>query len=138
MTSDEVLRIGDESVLIYAEHGPAIADERDAGDLIAAAWNCGAAWVAIPTARLAPEFFRLRTGVAGALLQKFVNYRLRVVIVGDLTDRVAERTAWRDFVLESNQGRTVWFVRDRAALLSRLLGEAAQGARDASGSDGRP
>jgi hypothetical protein len=124
-TSDEVVQIGSVPVLMCAEQGPDVANERDAGDLIAAAWGAGAAWVAIPAARLTPAFFQLRTGVAGALLQKFVNYRLCVAIVGDLTGRVAESTAWRDFVLESNQGRTVWFVADRDALRVRLLGAAS-------------
>ncbi len=132
-TSDEVVQIGSVPVLMCAEQGPALAHERAAGDLIAAAWGSGAVWVAIPAARLTSAFFQLRTGVAGALLQKLVNYRLCIAIVGDLTGRVAESTAWRDFVLESNQGRTVWFVADRAALRVRLLGTASDHGRDVSG-----
>jgi hypothetical protein len=132
-TSDEVVQIGSVPVLMCAERGSAIANERDAGDLIAAAWGCGAVWVVIPAARLTPAFFQLRTRVAGMLLQKLVNYRLCVAIVGNLTGRVAESTAWRDFVLESNQGRTVWFVADHDALRVRLLGTASGHGRDVSG-----
>jgi hypothetical protein len=38
--------------------------------------------------RLAPEFFDLRTGLAGEVLQKFTNYRARLAIL------VADPTAY--------------------------------------------
>ena len=60
----------------------------------------------MPVARIAPAFFALATGVAGAVVQKFVNYRLRLVVVGDVTEHVAASTALRDFVREANRGRT--------------------------------
>ena len=67
-----------------------------------------------------PDFFDLRTGLAGAVLQKLVNYHLRVAIVGDVTREVAASKAFADFVTESNRGGHVWFVRDEAELEARL------------------
>ena len=74
----------------------------------------------MPVSRIAPEFFALRTGVAGAVVQKFVNYRLRLVVVGDVSEHVAASTALRDFVRESNRGGQPWFVADEAELAARL------------------
>ena len=45
-------------------------------------------------ARLSPDFLRLSTGLAGDVLQKFVNYGLRVAIVGDVSAAAASRTKY--------------------------------------------
>lgn len=55
-----------------------------------------------------PSFFDLRSGLAGEVLQKVVNYRLRLAIVGDFS--VYESKALRDFIFESNKGKTIAFV----------------------------
>ena len=100
--------------------GPAIVDGQGAVDLIGETYGSEADLLVIPVERLAPEFFRLSTGVAGEVLQKFVTYGCRVAIVGDIDAHVATSSALRDFVHESNAGRHVWFVRDRTALDARL------------------
>ncbi|MFC7614763.1 DUF4180 domain-containing protein [Actinokineospora soli] len=76
--------------------------------------------MALPVSRLAPEFFDLSTRVAGEMLQKLVNYRLSVAIVGDIDEHVARSSALADFVRESNRGKHVWFVPDVASLAERL------------------
>ena len=78
----------------------------------------------VPVERLPPAFLDLKTRLAGEVLQKFVNYGLKVALVGDISAAVARSEALRDFVRESNRGRSVWFVEDLAAL------EAKLGARD--------
>jgi hypothetical protein len=97
-----------------------IAGESDALDLVGEVFGQEAGWVAIPIDRLASDFFQLRTGFAGAFLQKLTNYRLKVAFVGDLTDQIEASGALADFVRESNRGRQVWFVRDEAELEARL------------------
>lgn len=100
--------------------GPLLADEQGALAIVGDALGAGADVVAIPVARLSPEFFRLRTGVAGAVVQKFVNYRLRLVVVGG----VAADGALADWIREANRGRELWFVTDEAELDRRLAGHA--------------
>ena len=39
----------------------------------------------MPATRFDGAFFNLRTGLAGEIMQKFVNYHLRLVIIGDLS-----------------------------------------------------
>jgi hypothetical protein len=64
----------------------------------------------IPVARLGDDFFRLRTGFASDFIQKFVNYRIHMAIVGDISRYVDESTALRDFVREANRGDQVLFL----------------------------
>ena len=117
---DEVRILGGRPVLLCADQGPQIASEADAVDLIGGLWGREVDWLALPASRLGPDFLRLRTGLAGAVIQKFVTYSVRLAIVGDLSAAIAESDALRDFVRESNAGRHVWFVPDLAALEDRL------------------
>src|SRR5690242_6489271 len=102
------------SAFILDSSGPVIASERDATDLIGDAFGQGADLVVIPVERLSPEFFRLASGLAGNVLQKFTNYRMRVAIVGDITAYTAKSAPLRDFVRESNQRGEVRFLESAA------------------------
>jgi hypothetical protein len=88
--------------------------------MIGAAHSQGAQLVAIPIARLGEEFFHLRNGIAGEVLQKFVTYHLRIAILGDISPLGASSKALHDFVVECNRGSTIWFVRDLEELKDRL------------------
>jgi len=107
------------AAVIPAE-GPALATERDATDIIGALYGREVDLVVVPAVRLDASFFRLRTGVAGGFLQKFTNYRLRVAILGDIAAEIAASDALRDFVRESNRGRSVLFARDVGELVLML------------------
>ena len=107
-------------VLVCAPDGKPLRTDRDAVDLIGEALQSGAAVVSIPTARLDDDFFRLRTGVAGAIVQKFVQYRRRLAIVGDVSAHIADSRSFAAFVVEANRGRDLWFVADEAELERRL------------------
>ncbi|MFI6480868.1 DUF4180 domain-containing protein [Nonomuraea sp. NPDC050663] len=107
-------------MLTVPADGPPIAGEQDALDLIGEAFGEQAEMVVIPAGRLGPDFFRLSTRLAGEITQKFVNYRLRLVVMGDIAAHVAGSTALRDYVYEANQGSHLWFVADEAELAGRL------------------
>jgi len=117
---DMIKKLHGTTVLLCAEDGALLASEQDAGEFLGAAWSASAGTVAIPAARLAPDFFRLATRLAGDVAQKFVNYRIRLVIVGDISTHCAASKALRDFVHESNQGTALWFVDDLATLDQKL------------------
>lgn len=122
MTDDIQERAG-ARVLIADPAGPVIATEQDVLDLIGSAF-LGAQVVAVPTSRLDARFFSLGSRFAGEVMQKFVNYRLRLAIVGDISAHLAESSALRALVHESNKGGHVWFVPDLDALDERLRGAA--------------
>lgn len=120
MTAQTIDTLHGVRVLHCAPDGPVLDGESAALDLIGDALGQDAALVAVPVERIAEDFFRLSSGVAGAVVQKFVNYRLRLAVLGDISGHVARSTALRDFVYESNQGRQLWFLADATELGTRL------------------
>lgn len=56
---------------------------------------------------LGEEFFNLKSGLAGEVLQKFVNYKMSVFIVGDFS--VYSSQSLRDFIYECNKGKHICF-----------------------------
>mgnify|MGYP001652334751 FL=1 len=56
---------------------------------------------------ITPDFFDLQTKLAGEILQKFSNYRIRLVIVGDWSKYTSR--SLEAFICESNKGKTVNF-----------------------------
>lgn len=76
--------------------------------------------IALPINRLDAAFFQLRSGMADAVLQKFINYRLRVALRGDITPWLAQSNALQDFVREANRSEQVWFLPSLAELEQRL------------------
>jgi hypothetical protein len=108
--------------------GPMITSERDAVDMIGDTYGQDVEVVVIPVERLGTEFFDLSTRVAGEILQKFVNYHLRVAIIGDLSEHLTTSSALRAFVYESNRGKHLWFVEDMDDLDARLRQEAQSAA----------
>lgn len=118
-TGDRVEQRNGVPVLVCAADGPPVATEQDALDVIGATYAQSEV-VALPVARLSERFFTLDNGVAGAIMQKFVNYRVRLAIVGDITEHLAASSALRALVHESNRGRQIWFVPDLDALDAHL------------------
>jgi len=69
---------------------------------------------------LGKDFFDLGSGLAGAILQKFSNYRVRLAVVGNFDRYESKRL--QEFILESNQGRQVNFVKNVSEALETLNG----------------
>ncbi|MBO1331907.1 DUF4180 domain-containing protein [Streptomyces sp. VRA16 Mangrove soil] len=113
------------TVLVCGPDGPPLGDERAALDLIGDAGYQGARWVAVPVQRCTDDFFRLRTRVAGGIVQKFANYRLGLAVLGDISGYVADSAALADFVRESNRGAQLWFLPDVETFAARLVESGA-------------
>ncbi len=67
---------------------------------------------------LAPEFFQLKTGIAGEILQKLTNYRIRVAFIGDFKSYKSK--SLRAFIAESNSGNQVFFADSLESALKRM------------------
>lgn len=107
-------------ILEYPPDGKKLRSERDAVDLIGAAINHKTSLILIPVERLDDDFFQLRTRIAGEMIQKFVTYRMRLAVIGDISRHMDESSALRSFVYESNRGGQVWFVSNTEELDQRL------------------
>lgn len=107
--------------LIVAEaEGPMIGRVQDAYALMEQAIAERTSVIVVPVARLHVEFLKLRSGMAGEFLQKMANYRIKVAVIGDISARLEKSDALRDFVRESNRGRSVFFLPDLDALALKL------------------
>jgi hypothetical protein len=100
---DQLIEMEEARVLVFARQGSLLQSERDASDFMSAAWSQLADFLAIPADRLGPHFLTLGTRVAGEVFQKFVTYRLRCAIVGDISGALDRSQPLRDFVRETNR-----------------------------------
>jgi hypothetical protein len=116
----EVLEVAGQRLLMVTGAGPLLRDPGEVLDLIGEAVARGARGLVLPADRLDPAFFRLRSGVAGEVLQKLATYRLTLVVLGDVAAPIRESDAFRDLVREADRGDAVLFVADREALAARL------------------
>ena len=65
------------------------------------------------------DFFILSTGLAGDILQKYVNYGGRIAIYGDFSHYTSKPL--KDFIYESNRGKDVFFVKTEAEAIDMLI-----------------
>jgi hypothetical protein len=107
-------------VLECVADGAKLQTYSDAVELIGKTFENRATLIVIPVECLDNEFFQLKTRIAGELIQKFVQYRRRIAIVGDISRHLAESSALRAFVTESNRGKEVWFLSSLEELNLRL------------------
>ncbi|SFB94952.1 DUF4180 domain-containing protein [Streptomyces aidingensis] len=133
-TSAIVERMGGIGVLLCPAEGPVLRGDRSALEVIGNVLGAGAAWAAVPAERLDPDFFRLRTGVAGEFVQKFAQYGVGLAVVGDVAAHVESSSALRDLVREANRGNGFWIVTDLDELRGRMSrrnppADAAENAR---------
>lgn len=97
-----------------------VTDAQSAMDvLLSAKYEMGTGNIALSKQQLAEDFFVLSTGLAGEILQKYVNYGGRIAIYGDFSRYTSKPL--RDFIYESNQGDQVFFVADEEAAVEKLL-----------------
>lgn len=90
----------------------------DSLDLLGNIYYQGFDKVIIYEKNITPEFFDLKTKIAGDILQKFSNYRVSLAIVGDFEKY--ESKSIRDFIFESNNTKHVNFVDTLEDALKRL------------------
>ena len=99
--------------------GPQIADAQSALEvLMRANYEIGTKNILIEKRYFAEDFFVLRTGLAGEILQKYVNYGARIAIYGDFSGYTSKPL--RDFMYESNHGKDVFFAASREEALDWL------------------
>jgi hypothetical protein len=95
-----------------------IKNTQDAIDIMANAGYRGANRIILYENQIVPEFFDLKTGIAGEILQKFSTYDVYLAIVGDFSKYTSK--SLRDFIFESNKYKRVNFVNTRDEAIDRL------------------
>ena len=64
------------------------------------------------------DFFHLSTKLAGEILQKFINYNVKMAIVGDFS--VYSSNSLKAFIYESNKGKDIFFLPDENQAIEKL------------------
>lgn len=85
-----------------------INNTEDGLDLLGSLYYQGFDKIIISEKNITPDFFDLKNGIAGEILQKFSTYRVRLAIVGDFSKYTSKSLT--DFIYESNKGRDINFV----------------------------
>lgn len=105
-------------VLVESDE-PVITDAQSAIDLLMSAqYDVGSKDIVIPKQLIAEDFFVLSTGLAGEVLQKYVNYGGRMAIYGDYSHYTSKPL--KDFMYESNKGRDFFFISTRDEAVAAL------------------
>ena len=108
-------------VALAQGEAPLLKDVQSALDLIAnASYEADTNLIAFEKESVHPDFFRLSTGLAGEVLQKFINYGVKAAFYGDFDALLKRSEPLRAFVMESNKGSRVFFVSSREEAVARL------------------
>ena len=106
-------------IAVVSGDGKIITDAQSALDLaMTVKYETGAADLVLDKELICEDFFILSTGVAGEILQKFVNYRVRAAIYGDYSRYTSKPL--KDFIYESNRGKDFFFVTTREEAIQKL------------------
>ncbi len=81
-------------------------------------YETGSNHIAIYKEAVAEDFFILSSRLAGDILQKFVNYDVKLAIIGDFSEYTSK--SLKDFIYESNKGKDVFFVSSEDEALKKL------------------
>src|SRR5690606_6901764 len=101
-------KINDTEIAEIVSDKIVIQNAEDALDLLGNAYYQGFNHIIIHQKHLTVDFFDLKNKMAGEILQKFSNYRVRLIIIGDFSKFTSK--SLKDFIYESNKGRHVNFV----------------------------
>lgn len=113
--------ITENGILVALAEGPEklLTSTQAALDLaMTVQYETGAQRLALPKKLVAEEFFILSSGMAGEILQKYINYRFKLAIWGDFSRYTSKPL--HDFIYESNQGKDFFFVASQEEALRKL------------------
>lgn len=78
--------------------------------------NCNK--IALNKEAIIEDFFILSSGLAGEILQKFINYQIKFAIYGDYSKYTSKPL--KDFIYESNNGKDIFFIKDEDEAIKML------------------
>ena len=107
----KIIDIDDKPFVARLEDDVLIRDEQLMLDmLMTIAYETGLSRVIIDKENLTEDFFDLSNKIAGNILQKVINYNMKLAIIGEFSNY--ESKALWDFIFECNSGKDIFFVED--------------------------
>ena len=115
----EYIKVNGTDIAVVSGDQAEITTPQAALDLAATArYEAGAERIAIDKRVLGEDFFVLSTGIAGEILQKFINYHVKAAMFGDYSRYTSKPL--RDFIYESNNGKDFFFTASKKEDVERL------------------
>lgn len=106
-------------IAVISGDGKIIIDASSALELaMTVKYETGSANIVLDKALVCEDFFILSTGIAGEILQKFINYHIRIAIFGDYSRYTSKPL--KDFIYESNHGKNFFFVSTKEEAINAL------------------
>lgn len=107
------------NIAVISGAGLAITDAQSALDLaMTVKYETGATNIVLDKSAVTEDFFLLSTGVAGEILQKFINYHVKAAVYGDFSHYTSKPL--KDFIYESNCGRDFFFTETKEEAIRKL------------------
>lgn len=115
----EKIDCGNGMVAVVSSDDKVITDVDSALDLLMSAkYDAGTKYIVVDKKSVIEDFFVLSSGLAGEILQKYINYDGKIAIYGDYSHYTSKPL--KDFIYESNKGRDVFFVATKEEAIQKL------------------
>lgn len=114
----ETHNIDGSKIVEVISEGYIISNPEDAIDLLGNLYYQDFDKIIIHEENITPDFFDLKNGIAGEVLQKSSNYRVRLAIVGNFS-KYSNKSV-DAFISESNKNRQINFVGSQTEAIERL------------------
>ena len=94
----EIINVNGTDIAVVSSDGKLISDAQTALDLaMTVKYETGAEKIVIDKNLICGDFFILSTGMAGEILQKFMNYHVKVAVFGDYSHYTRKASLRRSF-----------------------------------------
>ncbi|MED1266228.1 DUF4180 domain-containing protein [Bacillus mycoides] len=111
--------IGGINIAVVRNDTVLISDVQSALDLMATVqYEADSKRIAINKSLISESFFDLKTRLAGDILQKFINYSVKIAIIGDFSMYTSK--SLKDFIYECNKGKDVFLLATEQQAIEKL------------------
>ena len=115
----EIVRAPAGTYIQPAADSPKIKSDNDILALLSYSYEAESDLLLLKAEQLADEFFELESGLAGAILLKLSNYRLKTAILVDFTSIESKR--FQELIFECNKGNVLNFYGSEQEAVAWLL-----------------
>ena len=115
----EKIDCGSGTVAAVSSDDIVITDVDSALDLLMSAkYDAGTEYLVVDKKAVTEDFFVLSSGLAGEILQKYINYGGKLAIYGDYSHYTSKPL--KDFIFESNKGKDFFFVATKEEAIQKI------------------
>lgn len=115
----EKIDCGSGIIAVVSNDSKVITDVDSALDLLMSAkYEAGTKQIVVDKKLISEDFFVLSSGLAGEILQKYINYGGKLAIYGDFSHYTSKPL--KDFIYESNNGKDVFFVATKEEAIRKM------------------